>query len=155
MPFAGRSQRADVGLIECGSDICNHLLTSCKALALRDRLFKENVQSELVLWRGPPDCRSSLFAGRHTKGLFVPPSCVKRRPLAYKFTIVGTQSIKVSFATMLQSINIGDNLPPLFKPFVRWTLNPLLSDHIPCNTHTQFTTNTVYQHCFHGWRYIS
>lgn len=91
----------DVDMIECGSDNCNYPLTSCKSVALRNRLlrrmfnpsfkcarmFGEEIQYWCVLC-----CGASHACYRHSIRLRA------RSPIRSEFGIVETQSTEVSFS---------------------------------------------------------
>lgn len=75
MPLAGHAQRGwhslDVGLIECGSDNCNYPLTSCKSVALRDRLlrrlFNSSLEYDYMFCKGGIQyCGEYCVAGHHS-----------------------------------------------------------------------------------------
>lgn len=73
--------RMDVDLIECGSDNCNYPLTSCKSVALRNRLLSRNVQSKLQMGSTCSarkfDTGTHCVAGHLMHVIVVPSDCVQ------------------------------------------------------------------------------
>lgn len=105
----------DVDLIECGSDNCNYLLTSCKSVGLRNRVLSRNVQSKLQMgstcFAMKFDTGAHCVAGHLMHVNAVPSDCVQE--VQSKFGTVETQSTEVSFSACStkhylhkQSINI-------------------------------------------------
>lgn len=126
----------DVDLIECGSDNCNYPLTSCKSVALRNRLLSRNVQSKLQMGSTCSarkfDTGTHCVAGHLMHVIVVPSDCVqevqsnpsleqwKHKAQKFPFQLAAPNTTCTSAA-----VNKYLRQSPLFHPYISQTLNPV------------------------------